>query len=103
MGYCVVITTCGSNEEGEKLASLIVENRLAACVQISGITSYYTWEGELNRDPECKLTIKTRKGIYDQLEKFIKKHHSYDVPEIIQVPIQAGSKQYLDWIDEVTP
>jgi len=102
MSYCVVITTCGSNEEGEKLASQIVEAKLAACVQLSSITSYYTWEGKVNRDPECKLVIKTRKALYNQVESFIKEHHSYDVPEIIELPIHSGSKEYLSWIDEVT-
>jgi len=102
MSYCVVITTCGSTEEGEKLASEIVAGKLAACVQLSSITSYYTWEGKINRDPECKLVIKTRKALYDQLERFIKEHHRYNVPEIIELPIQAGSKEYLAWIDEVT-
>jgi periplasmic divalent cation tolerance protein len=102
MSYCVVITTCGSNEEGEKLASQIVEAKLAACVQLSSITSYYTWEGKVNRDPECKLVIKTRKALYDQVESFIKEHHSYDAPEIIELPIHSGSKEYLSWIDEVT-
>ena len=102
MSYCVVITTCGSSEEGEKLASQLVESKLAACVQLSSIISYYTWEGKVNRDPECKLVIKTRKALYDQVENFIKEHHSYDVPEIIELPIQSGSKEYLTWIDEVT-
>lgn len=102
MSYCMVITTCGSTDEGEKLASQIVENKLAACVQLSSITSYYTWEGKVNRDPECKLVIKTRKALYGQVEDFIKEHHSYDVPEIIELPIQSGSEEYLGWIDEVT-
>jgi len=102
MSYCVVITTCGSSEEGEKLASQLVESKLAACVQLSSITSYYRWEGKVNRDPEYKLVIKTRKALYDQLANFIKENHSYDIPEIIELPIQSGSKEYLSWIDEVT-
>jgi len=102
MNYCVVITTCGSTEEGEKLASEIIARKLAACVQLSSITSYYTWEGKVNKEPECKLVIKTRKPLYDQLESFIKEHHSYNVPEIIELPIQAGSKDYFGWIDAVT-
>ena len=56
----------------------------------------------MQRDPECKLLIKTRKALYDRLEQFVKKHHSYDVPEIIELPIERGSKEYLGWIDEVT-
>lgn len=102
MDYAVVITTCGSREEAEKLAARIVDRKLAACVQLSSITSYYTWEGEVNNDPETKLLIKTRKDLYDRLESFIKENHSYDVPEIISLPVQSGSKAYLDWIDEVT-
>lgn len=102
MGYCVVITTCGNREEAEKLAGLIVENQLAACVQLSSITSYYTWDGQMNKDPEIRILIKTRTQLYDELEKFIKENHSYDVPEIIELPIQSGSKEYLSWIDEVT-
>jgi len=102
MSYYVVITTCGSTEEGEKLASEIIAAKLAACIQLSSITSYYTWEGKVHRDPECKLVIKTRKALYDQLERFIKEHHRYNVPEIVALPIQAGSQEYLNWIDEVT-
>lgn len=102
MSYCVVITTCASREEGENLASQIIASKLAACVQLSSITSYYTWEGKTNRDQECKLVIKTRKALFGPLERFIKEHHSYDVPEIIELPIHAGSKEYLAWIEEVT-
>ncbi len=102
MGYCVVITTCGNREEAEKLADLIIENQLAACVQLSSITSYYTWDGQMNKDSEIRILIKTRTQLYDELEKFIKENHSYDVPEIIEIPIQSGSKEYLSWIDEVT-
>jgi periplasmic divalent cation tolerance protein len=102
MSYYVVITTCGNRDEAERLASQIIEKKLAACVQLSSITSYYIWEGEVNNDPEIKLLIKTRKELYDQLEKLIKDNHSYDVPEIIALPVQSGSKDYLDWIEEVT-
>ncbi|UCD91059.1 MAG: divalent-cation tolerance protein CutA [Desulfobacterales bacterium] len=102
MSYCLVITTCGSRDEAEKLASQMVETRLAACVQQSSITSYYTWEGKVNHDPEFRLFIKTRKALYIQLEQFIKDNHSYDVPQIIEIPIQSGLSEYLGWIDEVT-
>jgi len=97
-----VITTCGSRDEAERLASLILGKKLAACVQLSSITSYYIWEGEVNNDPETKILIKTRKELYDQLEKLIKDNHSYDVPEIVALPVQSGLKDYLDWIEEVT-
>lgn len=102
MDYLVVITTCGSQDEAENLASQIIKSKLAACVQLSNITSYYIWDGEVNNDPEVKLLIKTRKALYDQLEAMIKNLHSYDVPEIIALPVLSGLKDYLDWIDEVT-
>ena len=102
MSYCLVITTCVSRDEAEKLASQMVIAQLAACVQLSSITSYYTWDGKINNDPEFKLLIKTRKTLYRQIEQFIKDNHSYDVPEIIGIPIQSGSREYLGWIDEVT-
>jgi len=102
MSYSIVITTCGNRDEAERLASQMVKNQLAACVQLSSITSYYTWDGKFNTEPEFRLIIKTRKGLYDQVEQFIKKNHSYEVPEIVELSIKSGSKEYLDWIDEVT-
>ncbi len=102
MNYCIVITTCGTLVEAKKLAFQIVKSRLAACVQISRITSYYTWKRKIHNDFEYRLFIKTRTKLYSQLEQYIKDNHSYDVPEIVKLSIQAGFKKYLDWIDEVT-
>jgi periplasmic divalent cation tolerance protein len=102
MEACIVITTCARREEADQLATQIVENRLAACVQISQINSYYTWEGEVAQEAEFKLAIKTRDSLYEELEAWIMEHHSYDVPEIILVPVETGSAEYLDWIGAVT-
>ncbi|NTW48507.1 MAG: divalent-cation tolerance protein CutA [Chlorobiales bacterium] len=102
MSYSVVITTCASQEDAESLASKIIENKLAACVQLSNIQSYYVWNDAASNELEVKLSIKTRHDLYGKLEAFIRKNHSYQVPEIIELPIQSGSKAYLDWIDEVT-
>ena len=102
MEACIVITTCARREEADQLATEIVENRLAACVQISEINSTYTWEGKVAQEAEFKLVIKTRLDLYEALERWIKKHHSYDVPEIILVPVETGSADYLDWIEAVT-
>ena len=100
--YCVVLTTCGGKEDAEKLASLLVESRLAACVQITGITSLYEWNGEVNRDDEQLLLIKATTAQYDKIEEMISQNHRYDVPEIIQIPITDGSDAYLQWIAAVT-
>jgi periplasmic divalent cation tolerance protein len=102
MKACIVITTCASREEADQLATEIVENRLAACVQISEINSTYTWEGEVAQEAEFKLVIKTRRELYEELEAWIREQHSYDVPEIILVPVETGSAEYLDWIEAVT-
>ena len=102
MEYCIILTTCPSEQEAKTLASELMEKKLAACVQLSPITSYYTWKGALHTDPEVRLVIKTRECLYESVEHFIKHHHSYEVPQIVQVPITDGSDEYLDWIDEHT-
>jgi len=99
--YCLVMATCPNNQEAEKLARSLVESHLAACVQITGITSYYEWKNKVNKDEERLLLIKTLTKRYGEIEKFIARHHSYDVPEIIAMPIHNGSDAYLHWIDEI--
>ena len=103
MAYCIILTTCPNNEEANTLASKLINKKLAACVQLSSITSYYTWKGDIHTDPEIRLLIKTRARLYESVEQFIKQHHSYEVPQIVQIPIMDGSAEYLDWIDENTP
>lgn len=100
--YCVILTTCANREEAERLAQLLVEAKLTACVQMTGVTSFYEWDGALNRDDEQLLLIKAPAFSYGEIEAFISQNHSYDVPEIIQIPIRAGSESYLNWIDSVT-
>ena len=68
---------------------------MAACIQLSRITSYYTWKEETCIEPEIRLVIKTRTKLYESVEQFIKKNHSYDAPQIIQTPITDGSDDYL--------
>lgn len=102
MEYSIIITTTDSEEEARSLSAKLVENGLAACVQVSSITSFYNWKGQVNNDPEYKLLMKTRKELYPKAESFIRQNHSYEVPEIIEVPIRQGLDQYLGWIAEVT-
>lgn len=101
-GYCMVITTVPDREEAEKLAQGILENRLAACVQLSEINSFFFWEGEIQQDDEVSLFIKTTIKRYAELESYIREYHPYDVPEIIQLPITGGSPEYLSWLDATT-
>ncbi|CAN7542850.1 divalent-cation tolerance protein CutA [Polaromonas sp. LjRoot131] len=98
--YCVVLTATATAEEAEHLARGIVEARLGACVQIQAIQSIYRWQGALCKESEFRLSIKTRQARYAALERFIQEHHSYETPEIVQLPITAGSAEYLQWVAE---
>lgn len=100
--YCVVITTCSGEEQALKLADSIVEAGLAACVQLSDITSVYRWKGDICRDKELRLTIKTRRDCYKALESHIRSRHEYELPEIIMLPIEGGLEDYLGWITQNT-
>ncbi|RLA21857.1 MAG: divalent-cation tolerance protein CutA [Gammaproteobacteria bacterium] len=95
---CVVIVTCASEEEAGKLAEELINRRLAACVQIVAVSSYYRWDGVVNYSQEKQLLIKTMQSRYAELEQTILEKHSYDCPEIIQLPIDGGFSGYLDWI-----
>ena len=100
--YCIVLTTTSHEAHADELAKKIVSEKLAACVQIQQIKSYYMWKGESCISPEYLLFIKTRAALFQDLEAFIRKHHTYETPEIIQIPITAGFSGYLHWIDEMT-
>jgi periplasmic divalent cation tolerance protein len=100
--YVQLTTTTGSKELAQKIAETLVGKKLAACVQISGpITSIYEWKGKIENEQEYYCVIKTRKNLYPEVEENIKTLHSYEVPEIIALPIIDGSPAYLDWITEV--
>jgi periplasmic divalent cation tolerance protein len=97
--YLFVISTVPTREEGGQIARKIVEERLAACVSVSSaVQSFYWWEERISVDQEYILFIKTKTSLFPKLEERIKSLHSYEVPEIIALPIHAGSKDYLDWI-----
>jgi periplasmic divalent cation tolerance protein len=100
--YSVILTTCGNEVEAERIARLLVENRLAACVQITGVTSFYEWDGKVNKDGEQLLLIKAKTSLYEEIEKAITEIHVYEVPEIIRLPVEAGLEHYLQWIDDVS-
>jgi periplasmic divalent cation tolerance protein len=97
----IVLTAAGSREEAEKIAHALVERRLAACVNIVGpIHSVYRWQGKVESAPEHLLLIKTTGAMFDSVAKVIRELHSYELPECIQLPIENGSKEYLEWIEE---
>src|SRR5262245_14091381 len=95
----VVLTTLEKQEDGERLATLLVEAALAACVQIMpSMTSIYRWQGAVERANEVLLLIKTTRAAYPRLETTIKENHPYQTPEIIALPVEAGSEEYLSWL-----
>lgn len=98
--YGVVLVTAESEEQARAIASSLVKEKYAACVSVMPVHSVYTWQEEVHSDPEWQLMIKTDLNQYSRLEARIKKLHSYEVPEIIALPIQAGLTPYLNWIGE---
>ncbi len=101
--HVVVLITTGSVEEAEKIARALVEERLAACVNVvSPVHSVYRWQGQVQSDQEVLLLAKTRAIRMEDLARRVKQLHSNEVPEIIALPVVAGSEDYLRWIDEQT-
>ncbi len=96
------MTTVAGKEQAEKMATAVLEARLVACVQIQEITSYYWWDGKINRDAEQLLYLKTTARHYAALEAAIIANHPYDTPEILQVPIERGFEKYLNWMQKET-
>ena len=101
--YIQVITTTASKEQAQQIASELVSRRLAACVQVVGpIFSTFSWQGAVETSSEWQCIAKSRRELYERIEAAIRELHHYDVPEILAVPIVAGSKDYLAWVDSET-
>lgn len=99
--YIQVICNCPNEQVANQIATELVEQRLAACVNIlPKIKSVYRWQDKIETDIEIQLLIKTADALYSQLEQQIILHHPYEVPEIIAVPILKGSPGYLQWLKE---
>ncbi len=99
MEYTVVFITAPDEEEAARIARIIVEERLAGCVNIvKGIRSIYSWEGKVEDEHEVLMIVKTKRVLFTELEKRVKELHSYSVPEIISLPIIEGSEGYMEWL-----
>ncbi len=95
----IVLTTAGSHEEALRIGRSLVEEKLAACVNIVGpIQSVYRWQGAVEEGEEFLLVIKTTAAAFERVRDAIRRLHSYDLPECIQLPIEAGSREYLEWL-----
>lgn len=103
MTEIVVFITTSSEDEATRIAKELVGAQLAGCVNIiRDIRSIYSWEGNVEDDHEILMIVKTRKSLFSQLQKKVQELHSYSVPEIIAIPIEDGSQEYLKWLRSVT-
>ncbi|MFB3815563.1 MAG: divalent-cation tolerance protein CutA [Terriglobales bacterium] len=97
----IVLTTCGSKDEAQHIAHELVERHLAACVNVVGpIESVYTWKGEVESAAEWMLLVKTTGEAFERVRDAIRELHSYELPECVELTIERGSSEYLNWIEE---
>ena len=101
-GFVTILTTAASPDEAERIAEALLAEALVACVQISEIRSRYVWKGEVQREDEQLLLIKTRAALFEPVRARIRELHSYETPEIVALPVTAGDPDYLAWIAGVT-
>lgn len=99
MSHVIVFMTTATKEEAEKIARNLLNERLIACANIVGpVSSLFWWKGKINQASEFLVLMKTSSGVFEKLAMAIKRMHSYDVPEIIAVPIAKGERTYLEWL-----
>lgn len=100
--YGMLLTTAPSRDDATKIANMLFDEKLAACVQLLPIESFYVWDGKRQNEAELLLLIKTRTALFENAIARIKAAHPYSVPEIVALPFSAGFADYLGWIDEAT-
>lgn len=101
--FCMILTTTPDFKTASNLANIILDHKLAACVQISeSVKSIYDWKGRRERSDERQVWIKTTQARASELTALIKKHHAYEVPEILWLPVTGGGESYMDWLREST-
>jgi periplasmic divalent cation tolerance protein len=95
----VILSTCSGEDEGARLARMLVEERLAACVSVvPGMRSYYRWQGAIETAGECLLIVKTSRALFDEVRAALEKAHSYEIPEAIALPLVEGAPNYMNWL-----
>ncbi|GLT19229.1 divalent-cation tolerance protein CutA [Vibrio zhanjiangensis] len=100
--FCIVLTTIDSPDQAKKMTQMALESELAACVQSMPIQSSYRWQGKVCHDNEMLLIFKTKVSCYEKLEEAITSTHSYELPEVIKIPITGGYHPYLLWLEQTT-
>ena len=98
--FSVVITTCAGTDEANTIIDALLKARLAACIQAMPIQSHYIWEGDIQQSSELMLVIKCKSEDYKGIEETILRLHSYDLPEIVRIPIVEGLDRYLAWLKD---
>ena len=96
--YCIVVTTFADDADGKKIIDALISERLAACVQVFPIQSHYQWKGKVECQDEKLVFIKTKTSLFSEVQDSILANHTYETPEIIQLPIDGGFPEYLSWI-----
>ena len=102
MQYCSIYITTGDEAEARKIGRTLVEERLAACINILPIQSIYRWQGDIEEEGEAVMFVKTKAELADEVIARVQELHSYDVPCIVVLPIEKGNPDYLKWIEEST-
>ncbi len=98
--YIIVLVTTANRQEAENMAQKLLEAKLIACANIiDPVASHFHWSGKTEKAQECLVLMKSRRDLFEKLAETVKTLHSYEVPEILALPVVAGSKAYLDWLD----
>jgi periplasmic divalent cation tolerance protein len=97
----IILSTAANKEEAEKIANTLLEKHLIACANIMPVSSRYWWEGKIECSGEFLLVMKSRRELFDEVVLLVKGLHSYEVPEVLALPIVAGSEKYFGWMADV--
>jgi len=100
--YCLISTTTDTKENADAITQLLLEKKLIACVQSTVIQSAYHWQGKIINSEEIHLQMKTKRSLFEKVQRAIEPLHTYDVPEIIMIPLEGANTPYLQWIAEET-
>jgi len=100
--FILVYITCPNKREAERIGKILVKEKLAACVNIFKIESFFRWKGKIERENEFGMFVKTKSPLFDKIVEKVRELHPYEVPCIISFPIEKGYKKFLDWIEKST-
>lgn len=100
--YTLILTNTRDKREADFIIDSLFKNKLVACVQTNNVYSHFFWKGKIMHDTEIRLLIKTKKSLFKACEELIRNLHSYEIPEIVEIPITNGSTDFFNWVDYAT-